>query len=816
MTAVLTATFFVCLPAPTLADISLSAQNRIVITEVGSFGTAEGILTELFKQYVLLALEKADLSGSGTEVTFILKSKAEHWHELPKDEVADIRDINAFEIAIRETPQPTVTITGQTPIATGHGVLFFLEKHLGVLWAFPGELGLCLPKERSIQLEAGTESVSPWIIARVMSGLLFRDGTPASHASRAMTGVLRDQRAFFLADDYFKSLRLYPGSVTHNMIRIFPVEECKGNYPELFPIGDDGIRFVPGIKGQSQRGGGNSYQAWHPCYTNPKTVQIAIAKGKQAFEEGKLFYSLGISDGRRVQCQCAECGKVGWPHSYYRFVKQVAAALKGYSPQQMVGVLAYGDVGIPPADLELPNNVLVNVAGLRKSVWELVAPSLGTYEYIYGAGYVIPNLPLDVIRENMRYYQAHDLKMYRAEFYPVWAFDAPKAYIISRLLALEIRDGDKSLEQAMMISFDLVRITKEVHEGLQRVAGEKLEDFDSSKLFSGATHTHCGPSISDARTGPGELYDISEETDVMTPPQYIQFLYERVGAGIVKAWEGRKPAGFSWALGEAIVGYNRRLSYFDGSAIMGFDVSRPDFSHVEGYEDHGVEMLFFWDADQNLTGMLLNIACPSQVGRRAISADFWHQIREGLRAKYGQDLCVYGQCAASGDQCPADVVRSKAQKIMLERKKIAWKQELANRVIQAVDNVWPYAKHGIQTQPVFGHKVIKMELPNKQSNNAARWRESTVPIEFHVIRLGDIAIATNPFELFLDYGIRIKGRSKAILTFVSQLTCDLAGYLPTRRAVAGGDYSAVNHEVGPKGGQVLVDETVEAINSMWP
>ena len=203
MTAVLTATFFVCLPAPTLADISLSAQNRIVITEVGSFGTAEGILTELFKQYVLLALEKADLSGSGTEVTFILKSKAEHWHELPKDEVADIRDINAFEIAIRETPQPTVTITGQTPIATGHGVLFFLEKHLGVLWAFPGELGLCLPKERSIQLEAGTESVSPWIIARVMSGLLFRDGTPASHASRAMTGVLRDQRAFFLADDYF-------------------------------------------------------------------------------------------------------------------------------------------------------------------------------------------------------------------------------------------------------------------------------------------------------------------------------------------------------------------------------------------------------------------------------------------------------------------------------------------------------------------------------------------------------------------------------------------------------------------------------------
>jgi hypothetical protein len=89
--------------------------------------------------------------------------------------------------------------------------------------------------------------------------------------------------------------------------------------------------------------------------------------------------------------------------------------------------------------------------------------------------------------------------------------------VTATVLALETRNENESLEQAIMISFDLVRMTKEVHEGLQRIAGEKLEDFDSDKLFSGATHTHCGPSISYKRTGPGELYDISEEKDVMTP-----------------------------------------------------------------------------------------------------------------------------------------------------------------------------------------------------------------------------------------------------------------------------------------------------------
>ena len=388
--------------------------------------------------------------------------------------------------------------------------------------------------------------------------------------------------------------------------------------------------------------------------------------------------------------------------------------------------------------------------------------------------------------------------------------------VTATVLALETRDAVRVLDQAIMISFDLVRMSKEVHEGLQRVAAEKLKDFDSRKLFSGATHTHCGPSISYERTGPGQLYDISRETDVMTPQDYIQFLYQKVGEGIVSAWQSRKPAGMSWALGAAAVGYNRRLSYADGSAIMGFDTARPDFSHIEGYEDHAVEMLFFWDADQKPTGMLLNIACPSQVGRKAISADFWHQIRQGIRAKYGAELHVFGQCAAAGDQCPAVIVRAQAEKAMLARRKISQKQELANRVIRAVDDVWPVAQSGIQTRLPFAHRVINTEIPNKNSFNEARWLPSKVPVELHVLRLGEIALATNPFELFLDYGIQIKGRSPAVLTFISQLTCYHHGYLPTRRAVAGGDYSAVNFEVGPRGGQALVDESVQAIKSLWP
>ena len=59
-----------------------------------------------------------------------------------------------------------------------------------------------------------------------------------------------------------------------------------------------------------------------------------------------------------------------------------------------------------------------------------------------------------------------------------------------------------------------------------------------------------------------------------------------------------------------------------------------------------------------------------------------------------------------------------------------------------------------------------------------------VDTEVHIIRLGSVAIATNPFELFLDYGNQIKARSLAEQTFLVQL--------PTAR-------TAISHRKGGKG-----------------
>jgi len=86
-----------------------------------------------------------------------------------------------------------------------------------------------------------------------------------------------------------------------------------------------------------------------------------------------------------------------------------------------------------------------------------------------------------------------------------------------------------------------------------------------------------------------------------------------------------------------------------------------------------------------------------------------------------------------------------------------------------------------------------------------------------VVKLGNIAFATNPFELFLDYGNQIRARSLAEQTFLIQLCNGAEGYLPTEKAEKGGHYSAFisSGQVGHIGGEQLVRETLKEINGMF-
>ena len=419
--------------------------------------------------------------------------------------------------------------------------------------------------------------------------------------------------------------------------------------------------------------------------------------------------------------------------------------------------------------------------------------------------------------------------------------------VTATALALESREGDKVLDRAILVSCDLVAIDAAVLDRVRRRVKERLPDLDIQKLLLNATHTHTAPVMKE-----GE-YEIPRD-GVMQPAEYAEFLSARVAEAAVKAWESRKPGRAGWGLGHAVVAQNRRSVYADGRAQMYGPTDRPDFRGIEGPEDQGVEVLFFWDREGRLLATAVNVACPSQEveGGSAVNADFWHDVRESLRARHGKDLLVLGWTGAAGDQSPHLMYRKRAEERMRTLRGLTRLQELSSRIVGAWEEAYEGARKEQHADAVLVHKVATIELPvrvvteaevaearskvetlskDPRNRRLVVWHQEVVDryerqkagpvdpfsMELHVIRLGDVAIATNAFELFTEFGIQIKARSRALQTFVIQLAGP-GSYVPTARAVRGGGYSAIveSNLVGPEGGQVLTERTVELINSLWP
>jgi len=288
----------------------------------------------------------------------------------------------------------------------------------------------------------------------------------------------------------------------------------------------------------------------------------------------------------------------------------------------------------------------------------------------------------------------------------------------------------------------------------------------------------------------------------------------------------------------------------------------PGFRSLEGYEDHDVGTLFFWNADAKVIAVAVNVSCPAQEveSRTAVNADFWHPVREALRKRFGANVCVLGWTGASGDQSPHLMYRKAADERMRRLRGLTRLDEIARRIVRAVDEAYEAVKDDRHADVPLVHKVETLRLPMRlvkeaeyaeakaaveqarariardpkaadREHRRMKWYEVTVrryerqktdpkptyEMELHVVRIGDAVVCTNAFELFTDYGIRIKARSKAVQTFVVQLVGP-GTYVPTEKAVRGGGYSAIVHSslVGPEGGQALVDRTVALIDSVWP
>ena len=455
--------------------------------------------------------------------------------------------------------------------------------------------------------------------------------------------------------------------------------------------------------------------------------------------------------------------------------------------------------------------------------------------------------------------------------------------ITATAMAVEANDS------VIFVSVDIVKITNAVKDRAREIFKSLNTEVDPDKIIMTATHSHTSLKTDPPGTvaknivkefmPAGKEYKTlvdTEADDVISPEDAAELVAAQIAHASNEAWQNRKKALYTNAFGRAAVGMCRRVSYDDGTAQMWGDTNSANFVSMEGGNDSGIELLYMFDENKNLTGIVANIACPSQILEHQdfISSDYWGKAKELLRRKLGGHIYLLGVGGAGGDQCPRDLVRwvqsdickrdphidrpnyiervADPSMFSLEGAYLAGKR-IANEILSVLEEIREY-KDTLELK----HKIFTLDLPLRRATKTeyntavreieyymdknkdkevfnfedyaamyvhagtvARYRrqqnQEVVPVEVHILRFGDVAFATNPFELFLDYGNQIKARSKANQTFILQLTCGGLGYLPTEKAEKAGHYSAyiTSGQVGHEGGNQLVRKSITEINEMF-
>jgi hypothetical protein len=313
----------------------------------------------------------------------------------------------------------------------------------------------------------------------------------------------------------------------------------------------------------------------------------------------------------------------------------------------------------------------------------------------------------------------------------------------------------------------------------------------------------------------------------------------------------------------------------NGHAVMYGNTNDANFSHYEAGADHFVNLLYTFDLAGKLTGAIINVPCPSQNSESEckLSADYWNDVRVAIRQQYG-DIFILPQCAAGGDLSPRILHYTKAQARRFQLKygkaqtELAARKDIGERIAAAFSEVLDWARKDIKTALPLSHVVKTVELARRlitaeEYESARRGLEALnqkpfktdgsprerlhynsiltasrnrfvriidryatqiaqprLPMELHVLRIGDLAFASNRFELYMDFQHRMQARSPFEQTFVIQLAGqpgnDGGTYLCTERGASGKGYSASMfcNLASPQGGQELVEETVALLKRL--
>lgn len=380
-------------------------------------------------------------------------------------------------------------------------------------------------------------------------------------------------------------------------------------------------------------------------------------------------------------------------------------------------------------------------------------------------------------------------------------------------------------ETVVLVSLDICVLPISFVDETQALFARRT-GLPGRRLLLHATHTHVAPTV---------VSLLAAEAD----PAFT----ERVRQAILDAAEGAlarlEPVELFAGTGHLEhMGWNRRAMFDDGSSRMYGHAGTPGFIGLEGPRDPSLPVLFARDRAGAIRGVVLSFSThPNAIeGDRVYSADIPGEARRVLKAAVGPEVAVLYLTGAAGNTAPsildphrpeqpwrgeAGLVRSglylggEAAKVIAS----CWEPipapvlRLEQTTLALALRPWPAPGEPPYPQPLLDDRWP--EAKSYYESAAADWPrrlagENPVPVRLSVLRVGDAALCTNPAELFVEYGLEIRGASPARVTLLSELTDGYVGYVPTRLAFSRGGYetwTAPTSQLVPEAGEQIVAAT---------
>ena len=275
----------------------------------------------------------------------------------------------------------------------------------------------------------------------------------------------------------------------------------------------------------------------------------------------------------------------------------------------------------------------------------------------------------------------------------------------ANVLALESRDGDKSLDSAVIVSVDTAVVRASFLLPIRAEVQRQLPGCDLGKLIVAATHTHSAPPTRDGH--------FKQQEGVQVPSDYVRFAAARIGAAASRRGmdAGRPGSLTGWAmpLSPTTAGPSTPMARPSCTGRRTPPISAP----WKGWRimtstrcSSGTPATNCWRSSSTFPARRKRwktIACsPPTTGARPV---------KGSRKNTARTSRLWG-CGAAGDQSPHFRYRQAADDRMRSLRKLDRLREIARRIVHGVDDAYEVVQTAKQDDVVVKHQQAVLHLPH--------------------------------------------------------------------------------------------------------